>query len=50
MAGTGGMGQAPTDGSVQGVGAGDIGVGNAPVAGESGFTGNNPPPQEQPQE
>ena len=47
MAGSGGMGQAPTDGSVQGVGAGDIGVGATPVAGESGFTGNNPIPQEQ---
>ena len=47
MAGTGGMGQAPTDGGVQGVGAGDIGVGATPVAGESGFTGNNPIPQEQ---
>ena len=50
MAGTGGMGQAPTDGSVQGVGAGDIGVGAAPVAGESGFTGNNPNITEQQQE
>ena len=50
MAGSGGMGQAPTDGSVQGVGAGDIGVGATPVAGESGFTGNNPLPQEQQQE
>ena len=49
MAGTGGMGQTPTDGSVQGVGAGDIGVGATPVAGESGFTGNNPAPQEQPE-
>jgi len=47
MAGSGRMGQAPTDGSVQGVGAGDIGVGATPVAGESGFTGNNPIPQEQ---
>jgi hypothetical protein len=47
MAGSGGMGQAPTDGSVQGVGAGDIGVGATPVAGEGGFTGNNPIPQEQ---
>ena len=47
MAGSGGMGQAPTDGSVQGVGAGDIGVGATPVAGESGFTGNNPIPPEQ---
>ena len=47
MAGSRGMGQAPTDGSVQGVGAGDIGVGATPVAGESGFTGNNPIPQEQ---
>ena len=47
MEGSGGMGQAPTDGSVQGVGAGDIGVGATPVAGESGFTGNNPIPQEQ---
>ena len=46
MAGSGGMGQAPTDGSVQGVGAGDIGVGATPVAGESGFTGNPPTPQE----
>tara|TARA_Y100001973_G_scaffold100931_1_gene162977 strand:- start:753 stop:2852 length:2100 start_codon:yes stop_codon:yes gene_type:complete len=47
MEGSGGMGQAPTDGSVQGVGAGDIGVGATPVAGESGFTGNNPIPPEQ---
>ena len=47
MAGSGGMGQAPTDGSVQGVGSGDIGVGATPVAGESNFTGNNPLPQEQ---
>mgnify|MGYP003109749166 FL=1 len=47
MEGSGGMGQAPTDGSVQGVGAGDIGVGATPVAGESGFTGNNPIPSEQ---
>jgi hypothetical protein len=50
MAGTGGMGQAPTDGGVQGVGAGDIGVGATPVAGESGFTGNNPNITEQQQE
>ena len=50
MAGTGGMGQTPTDGSVQGVGAGDIGVGATPVAGESGFTGNNPNITEQQQE
>jgi hypothetical protein len=47
MAGSGGMGQTPTDGSVQGVGSGDIGVGATPVAGESNFTGNNPLPQEQ---
>ena len=47
MAGSGGMGQAPTDGSVQGVGAGDIGVGATPVSGESGFTGSNPLPPEQ---
>tara|TARA_R110002012_G_scaffold322073_1_gene554625 strand:+ start:2354 stop:4447 length:2094 start_codon:yes stop_codon:yes gene_type:complete len=47
MGGSGGMGQAPTDGSVQGVGSGDIGVGATPVAGESNFTGNNPLPQEQ---
>jgi hypothetical protein len=44
------MGQAPTDGGVQGVGAGDIGVGATPVAGESGFTGNNPNITEQQQE
>jgi len=50
MAGTGGVGQAPTDGGVQGVGAGDIGVGATPVAGESGFTGNNPNITEQQQE
>jgi hypothetical protein len=47
MAGSGGMGQTPTDGSVQGVGAGDIGVGATPVSGESGFTGSNPLPPEQ---
>ena len=50
MAGTGGMGQTQTDGSVLGVGAGDIGVGATPVAGESGFTGNNPNITEQQQE
>ena len=49
MAGSGGMGQPPTDGSVQGVGAGDIGVGATPVAGEGGFTGNGSIPQEQQQ-
>jgi hypothetical protein len=40
MAGSGGLPPQPTDGSVQGVDSGDIGVGATPVAGESGFTGN----------
>ena len=40
MAGSGGLPPQPTDGSVQGVDSGNIGVGATPVAGESGFTGN----------
>ena len=39
MAGSGGLPPQPTDGSVQGVDSGDIGVGATPVAGESGITG-----------
>jgi len=43
--GMGGAGAAPVGANAMdpsGVGGGNIGVGNAPVAGESGFTGNPP--------
>jgi len=42
MAGSGGVSPSPEGTDVQGSGNGTIGVGTAPTAGESGFTGNPP--------
>jgi len=42
MAGAGGVSPSPEGTDVQGSGNGTIGVGTAPTAGESGFTGNAP--------
>ena len=42
MAGAGGVSQTPEGTDLQGSGNGTIGVGTAPTAGESGFTGNPP--------
>ena len=42
MAGSGGVSPQPEGTDVQGSGNGTIGVGTAPTAGESGFTGNPP--------
>ena len=42
MAGAGGVSPSPEGTNVQGSGNGTIGVGTAPTAGESGFTGNAP--------
>ena len=42
MAGAGGVSPSPEGTNVQGSGNGTIGVGTAPTAGESGFTGNTP--------
>jgi len=42
MAGVGGVPPSPEGTDVQGSGNGTIGVGTAPTAGESGFTGNAP--------
>ena len=42
MAGAGGVSPSPEGTDVQGSGNGTIGVGTAPTAGESGFTGNTP--------
>ena len=42
MAGAGGVSPGPEGTDVQGSGNGTIGVGTAPTAGESGFTGNPP--------
>ena len=46
MGGSGGVPQTPADGSVQGTDGGTIGVGATPMAGESGFTGNAPNPEQ----
>ena len=45
MAGAGGVSPSPEGTDVQGSGNGTIGVGTAPTAGESGFTGNPPEAQ-----
>ena len=42
MGGVGGVPPSPEGTDVQGSGNGTIGVGTAPTAGESGFTGNAP--------
>ena len=42
MAGAGGVSPSPEGTDVQGSGNGTVGVGTAPTAGESGFTGNTP--------
>ena len=42
MGGAGGVSPSPEGTDVQGSGNGTIGVGTAPTAGESGFTGNAP--------
>ena len=42
MGGAGGVPPSPEGTDVQGSGNGTIGVGTAPTAGESGFTGNAP--------
>jgi hypothetical protein len=42
MAGAGGVSPSPEGTDLQGSGNGTIGVGTAPTAGESGFTGNAP--------
>ena len=46
MGGTGGVSPRPEGSDLSGSGNGTIGVGTAPTAGESGFTGNAPQPQE----
>ena len=46
MGGAGGVPSRPEGSDLSGSGNGTIGVGTAPTAGESGFTGNAPQPQE----
>ena len=46
MGGVGGVPQGASGAPQDTAGGGGIGVGNAPTAGEAGFTGNAPQPQE----
>ena len=46
LGGSGGRPQGTTRPNEQGIGNGTIGVGTTPTAGESGFTGNTPQPEE----